>query len=131
VVRSPDLLDPLPADVDTAVFRIVQEAVTNVVRHSGTDRCLIRIGQRRDALTIEISDDGRGGPVSEISDDGRGGPVSEISDDGRGGPVRDTGYGIAGMRERAELLGGQLTAGPRTEGGFRVSAWLPLPPRIR
>jgi signal transduction histidine kinase len=107
VVRSPDLLDPLPADVDTAVFRIVQEAVTNVVRHSGTDRCLIRIGQRRDALTIEISDDGRGGPV------------------------RDTGYGIAGMRERAELLGGQLTAGPRTEGGFRVSAWLPLPPRIR
>jgi signal transduction histidine kinase len=94
---------PLPADVDTSAFRIVQEAVANVVRHAGTGRCQVSIDQRHEELSIEVTDDGHGTAVA-------------------GG-----GYGIAGMRERAALLHGELTAGPRPEGGFRVTARLPLP----
>jgi signal transduction histidine kinase len=93
----------LPADVDTCAFRIIQEAVTNVVRHSGTSRCLVRVSQRPCEVSIEVTDDGHGGA-----------------------PGR-SGYGITGMRERAELLRGQFSAGPRPEGGFRVAALLPVP----
>jgi signal transduction histidine kinase len=94
---------PLPADIDQSAFRIVQEAVTNVVRHAGAGHCQVIIDQHDDELGIEVVDDGRGGAA-----------------DG-------TGYGITGMRERAGLLRGHLTAGPRPEGGFRVAARLPLP----
>ena len=94
---------PLPADIDQSAFRIIQEAVTNVVRHAGTGHCEVIIDQQDDEVTIEVIDDGRGGNA-----------------DG-------TGYGITGMRERARLLHGQLTAGPRPEGGFGVTARLPLP----
>ena len=94
---------PLPADIDQSAFRIVQEAVINVVRHAGTGHCQVIIDQHDDELGIEVVDDGRGG-----------------AGDG-------TGYGITGMRERAGLLRGHLTAGPRPEGGFRVAARLPLP----
>jgi signal transduction histidine kinase len=94
---------PLPADIDQSAFRIIQEAVTNVVRHAGTGYCQVIIDQQDDQVAVEVLDDGRGG-----------------AGDG-------TGYGITGMRERAGLLHGQLTAGPRPEGGFRVAARLPLP----
>ena len=98
----------LPPDVDLAAFRVVQEALTNVVRHAGTADCRV---------TLDYGDsDGGGDTALAIS----------VDDDGRGGPVGSTGYGIVGMRERAELLGGELQAGPRPEGGFRVSALLPL-----
>ncbi|MFF8917039.1 sensor histidine kinase [Streptomyces sp. NPDC015032] len=95
---------PLPADIDLAAFRIVQEAVTNAVRHSGTDSCLVRIDYRADELAVEISDRGEGGGTST-----------------------DSGYGLIGMRERAALLHGDFTAGPRPGGGFLVLARLPLP----
>jgi signal transduction histidine kinase len=94
---------PLPAGIDQSAFRIIQEAVTNVIHHAGTGHCQVIIDQRDDELAIEVVDDGRGGTAD-------------------GG-----GYGITGMRERAGLLGGQLSAGPRPEGGFRVAARLPLP----
>jgi signal transduction histidine kinase len=94
---------PLPADIDQSAFRIIQEAITNVLRHACTDHCQVIIDQQDDEVAIEVVDDGRGGTA-----------------DG-------TGYGITGMRERARLLHGQLTAGPRPEGGFRVTARLPLP----
>jgi signal transduction histidine kinase len=94
---------PLPDDVDLSAFRIIQEAVTNVIRHAGTAHCRVIIDQRDDQVAIEVTDDGRGGTA-----------------DG-------TGYGITGMRERVGLLGGQLSAGPRPEGGFAVAARLPLP----
>jgi signal transduction histidine kinase len=94
---------PLPADIDQSAFRIIQEAVTNVVRHAGTSNCQVIIDQQDDEVAIEVVDGGRGG-----------------TGDG-------TGYGITGMRERAGLLHGQLSAGPRPEGGFRVAARLPLP----
>jgi signal transduction histidine kinase len=100
--------EPLPADIDLSAFRIVQEAVTNVVRHAGTDRCLVWIDQQDGQLVIEVTDSGRSAPASKISAAG-------------------TGYGITGMRERAALLGGDFSAGPRPDGGFRVAARLPVP----
>lgn len=93
---------PLRAEVDTSAFRIIQEAVTNVVRHAGTRHCQVSIDHHDEELSIEVTDDGCGAAAA------------------------DTGYGIAGMRERAALLYGELTAGPRPEGGFAVTARLPL-----
>ncbi|MEU9508180.1 histidine kinase [Micromonospora sp. NPDC048170] len=95
---------PVPADLDLAAFRIVQEALTNVVRHAGTDRCRVTVTHGPDEVAVEILDDGRGGTV--------------------GGE----GHGLVGMRERVALTGGRFHAGPRPEGGFRVAAWLPVPP---
>jgi signal transduction histidine kinase len=99
--------EPLPADIDLSAFRIIQEAVTNVVRHAGTDRCQVGIDQRDGQLSIEVTDSGHGGSPA------------------------GTGYGIIGMRERAALLGGDFSAGPRPGGGFRVVARLPLPAPAR
>jgi signal transduction histidine kinase len=95
--------EPLPADIDLSAFRIIQEAVTNVVRHAGTDRCQVCLSQQEGYLSIEVTDSGHGGSPA------------------------GTGYGITGMRERAALLGGDFSAGPRPGGGFRVAARLPLP----
>jgi len=95
--------EPLPADIDLSAFRIIQEAVTNVVRHAGTGQCQVCIGQQDGQLSIDVTDSGRGGSAA------------------------GTGYGITGMRERATLLGGDFPAGPRPGGGFRVTARLPLP----
>ncbi|MFI9719889.1 sensor histidine kinase [Streptomyces sp. NPDC052396] len=95
---------PLPAEVDLAAFRIVQESVTNAVRHSGGHNCRVRLACRTGALDIEVVDDGRGGPDGGTAD----------------------GFGIAGMRERVALLNGRFSAGPRTGGGFRVAAVIPV-----
>jgi signal transduction histidine kinase len=99
--------EPLPADIDLSAFRIIQEAVTNVVRHVGTGQCQVCIDRQDGQLSIEVTDSGRGGS-------------------GHGGGVAGTGYGITGMRERAALLGGDFSAGPRPGGGFRVAVRLPL-----
>ncbi|MFI1258142.1 sensor histidine kinase [Streptomyces netropsis] len=96
---------PLPADVDLSAYRIVQEALTNVVRHAGTGRCRVTLGYGDEELSVEIVDDGRGAT----------------------GNGSAHGFGIIGMRERAGLLHGHLSAGPRPGGGFRVAARLPLP----
>ena len=93
----------LPAHVDLSAFRIVQEALTNVVRHADARECRVTVEHRDDELAIEVVDDGRPGVVV------------------------GTGYGIVGMRERAALLHGEFSAGPRPEGGFRVAARLPVP----
>jgi signal transduction histidine kinase len=100
---------PLPAGIDLAAFRIVQEALTNVRRHAGPARATISLRYGADELAVQIDDDGAGvnGRHQEI---------------GTGG-----GNGIAGMRERASALGGKLEAGPSAApGGFRVLARLPL-----
>ena len=94
---------PVPAGVDLAAYRIVQEALTNTVRHSGGRTATVRLRYDDDALTITVEDDGRGATAGS-------------------GP----GNGVAGMAERARELGGTLEAGPRPGGGgFRVLAWLP------
>ncbi|MEU7428375.1 ATP-binding protein [Streptomyces sp. NPDC040750] len=99
---------PLPADIDLFAYRIVQEALTNVVRHAGTGRCRVAIDYGDEELSVEVIDDGRGA-------------------NGNGSAH---GFGLIGMRERVGLLGGHLSAGPRSEGGFRVAARLPLPAPI-
>ncbi len=105
---------PLPADIELSAYRIIQESVTNVVAHAGTARCQVGIEYADDELVIEVTDNGRGSAADGASHRAAG--------HGAGG-----GYGIAGMRERAGLLHGQLSAGPRPGGGFRVAARLPLP----
>jgi signal transduction histidine kinase len=98
-------LAAVPAVVDVSVYRIVQEALTNVLKHAGPARAEVTIGYVEDTVTIEVTDNGTGQP-------GNGSP---------GG-----GHGLAGMRERAAVFGGELAAGPRPGGGFAVRARLPL-----
>ncbi len=95
---------PLPPGTDLAAFRIVQEALTNVVRHSGSRRARVHLDQEGGTLRIRVDDDG---------------PAT-------GADAGGSGNGLAGMRERAAALGGTIEAGPRADGGFRVLAVLPL-----
>jgi signal transduction histidine kinase len=108
----PDPWAGLPAGIDLAAFRVAQEALTNVVRHADATRVTVRVRRTDDELEVQVDDDGHGADTAP----GRGG--------GRGAPVE--GRGIAGMRERAQALGGTLEAGPRPGRGFRVRARLPL-----
>jgi signal transduction histidine kinase len=98
---------PLPPGVDLSAYRIVQEALTNVVRHAGPATARVHIRYAPAAVDIEVTDDGRGGRA----------------------PGRGDGHGIVGMRERAALYGGSLEAGPLPGGGFRVTASLPVDER--
>jgi signal transduction histidine kinase len=91
----------LPADLDNAAYSIAQEALTNVLRHAGAKRVVLRIDQSDDTLAVTVTDDGRGGVV------------------------HDEGMGLTGMRERVAALGGTLTVGPLENGGFEVRATLP------
>lgn len=95
---------PLPPDIDLSAFRIIQESVTNVVRHAATESCRVSVEYGPEELGIEVADRGRGP-----------------------GHVADTGFGLVGMRERVALLHGEFTAAPQPDGGFRVTARLPLP----
>jgi signal transduction histidine kinase len=127
---------PLPAEVDLAAYRIIQEALTNAARHSGGGHATVRLGYPApdgpapdgpapdgpapapggaapagQALTVEVTDDGSGGAGGQD----------------RPGSGPGSGSGIAGMTERAAALGGTLRAGPGPDGGFAVRARLPLP----
>jgi signal transduction histidine kinase len=104
---------PLPAAADLSAYRIVQEALTNVVRHAGPTHAQVRIGYRPGELDIEVIDDGPRGPRGPNDRAPR--PIARA-----GG-----GHGLIGMRERAALFGGTLEAGPHA-GGFRVRATLPI-----
>ncbi|MFI6854320.1 sensor histidine kinase [Streptomyces sp. NPDC050416] len=94
----------LAPGTDLAAFRIVQEALTNVVRHSGSRHARVRLAHDADVLRLQVDDDG---------------PAT-------GADAGGSGNGLAGMRERAAALGGTIEAGPRPDGGFRVLAVLPL-----
>ena len=96
---------PLPFSVDAAAYRIVQEALTNVTRHAGPATAMVRVCYAEQHLAVQVDDDGTGPPP---------------------GPPAGNGRGIIGMRERAAALGGELQAGARPSGGFRVQARLPL-----
>jgi signal transduction histidine kinase len=97
--------DRLPAAVDISAYRIVQEALTNVLKHAGQASAQVTVRCGADEVLIEVTDDGAGPQA--------------------GGPP-DGGHGLAGMRERVTLFGGELVAGPRPAGGFAVRARLPL-----
>jgi signal transduction histidine kinase len=96
---------PLPFGVDVAAFRIVQEALTNVARHAGTATATVQIAYGDRDVTVQVDDDGPG-------------PSHQAKTAG--------GKGIVGMRERVAAFSGELEAGPRPGGGFRVRARLPL-----
>jgi signal transduction histidine kinase len=101
----------LPAAIDLAAYRIIQESLTNVARHAGQARVTVRVTYDDADVRVEIDDDGRASS----------GGTAVI-----GTAAIGTGSGIAGMRERATAVGGDLSAGFRRGGGFRVSARLPV-----
>lgn len=105
IERSGTSID-LPRGVDLTAYRIVQEALTNVVKHAGADQVDVRLRFGVGDLDLRIDDNGNGGPSPHH-------PTG-------------SGSGLTGMRERAASCGGVVVAGPRPDGGFRVSARLPL-----
>ncbi|MGW1990480.1 sensor histidine kinase [Embleya sp. NPDC001921] len=98
----------LPPTTGLTLYRVVQEALTNARRHAGNARAFVRLEYRSDRVLVEICDDGDHG--------------------GGGSAMVGGGYGLLGMRERVAMHGGTLAAGRRPEGGYRVTALVPLPP---
>jgi signal transduction histidine kinase len=102
-----DLPEAVPQQVGRSVLRLVQESLTNVGKHAlGPKRVQVRISEWDSELHVRVSDDGVGRRADPVGGSG--------------------GYGLVGMRERVELLGGRFSAGPATPVGWRVEAWLPL-----
>ncbi|MWK40283.1 sensor histidine kinase [Actinomadura sp. J1-007] len=102
-VRAPDL----PESLAVSAYRIVQEAVTNVVKHAAPARCRVTVAADGGALRIHVADDGPGTRVLP------------------GGPPPGAGHGLVGMRERVMMYGGDFSAGPGASGGFEVAATMP------
>lgn len=100
----------LPSGIDLNAYRIIQESLTNAVKHGGPKaRAEVLVAYRRDELQIDVSDDGRGAAEALTAN--------------------GSGHGLIGMRERVALLDGSLSAGPRAGGGYRVRATIPLSSR--
>ena len=100
---------PLPAAVELAGYRVVQESLTNAIRYAAGAAATVHLAYRDDGIMVEVTDDGPGAAAAA-------------------GAIRGGGAGLAGLRERARLLGGQLEAGNAAERGFAVRAFLPGPP---
>lgn len=96
---------PLPAAVESAIYRVTQEALTNTLRHAGTATATVRLGFLAGRVELEVTDDGTGAS----------------------GPTAQGGRGLVGIRERMDLLGGEVDTGPRPGGGFAVRCRIPLP----
>jgi signal transduction histidine kinase len=94
----------LPVGIELSAYRIVQEALTNALKHAGNARASVHIRYGSDSLELEIADDGTG----------------------TSSPVASGGHGLVGMRERVALYGGRLDAGQRPSGGFAVRVLLPI-----
>ncbi|MFC0111908.1 sensor histidine kinase [Kibdelosporangium aridum] len=115
VASSPP--SPVPSAVGSAVYRILQESITNVIRHVGPTRVTVGLEYGADTVEIRVRDEGRREPAGRDE-------AAPHPDDGWDKPGR----GIVGMRERCQLLGGELDAGPLPGRGFAVTARLPLAP---
>jgi signal transduction histidine kinase len=100
---------PLPPAVELAGYRVVQESLTNAIRYAAGAAATVRLAYRDDGVMVEVTDDGPGAAAGAA-------------------PIHGGGTGLAGLRERARLLGGQLEAGSAAERGFAVRAFLPGPP---
>jgi signal transduction histidine kinase len=94
---------PLPRGIDLSAYRIVQEGLTNALKHAQAAEAEVTVRYRAEELELEVRDDGRGSADSD-----------------------GLGHGLVGIRERVKIYGGQMTAGTPTEGGFVLSARLPL-----
>jgi signal transduction histidine kinase len=106
VLRMEGSSTALPTALQVAIYRIIQEGVTNVMRHAGGAQATVRIAVRGQEVEVDVTDDGAGAPTAS-------------SDSG-------SGSGLVGMRQRASAMGGELEAGREADGGFRVRAVLPL-----
>ncbi|MPZ99836.1 MAG: hypothetical protein GEU80_10970 [Dehalococcoidia bacterium] len=94
----------LPVPVEVTAFRVLQEALTNVVKHSRAHSAQVTVGYEADGVSLQVADDGRGTP-----------------------PGAGEGFGMTGMRERIDALGGRFEAVAASPSGFVVRAWLPAP----
>jgi signal transduction histidine kinase len=103
---------PLPEGVDLSAYRIVQEALSNAIRHAPGSHVQVHMAYRPEGLALEIRNDAPLAPALVTTGDRTAGG----------------GHGIIGMRERAAMLGGSLDAGPTEDGGFQVTAVLPISP---
>ena len=106
-LRLPDDLEAIPRQTGAAVYRITREALTNIVRHARASKANVQVDHHDGRVEVAIRDNGAGAGNGRAPDSGGG-------------------HGIAGMRERAEALGGSLSAGPVSDGGFLVTASLPV-----
>jgi len=106
-IRSEGDLATLPAAVSSTAYRVIQEAVTNSVRHGAARRVDITLGRTQDTLQVTVRDDGRGAGAFTM------------------------GHGLRGMQDRVAMLGGSVHAGPGPENGFHVQARIPLAPARR
>jgi signal transduction histidine kinase len=111
---------PLPAAVDLAAYRIVQESLTNAIRHAGPATAAVSLAYDESELRIEVTDTGRGYAPAAGSHH-QGNPENGGEKSG----TQETGHGLTGMRERAASVGGTVDAGPSPAGGYRVAARLP------
>jgi len=111
-VNAPETLPPLPAAVEVAVYRIVQEGLMNVAKHAAAGHCHIRLSAGEGCLTVEIEDDGQGLPIERV-----GNPPQ---------PALQGGVGLPSIHERAAELGGACAVGPGPDGGTRLWVSLPL-----
>jgi YD repeat-containing protein len=105
-VEVDGLPDELPSTVSVVAYRIIQESLTNVIRHSQADHVSVRLDRDGSGLRVTVFDPGPPRPSSIVT---------------------PSGFGIAGMTGRAQAVGGELSAGPGESGGFEVRARLPLP----
>jgi signal transduction histidine kinase len=111
-LRRSGRIRPVPAGIDLSAYRIIQEALTNVVKHAGADaHCEVSVGYGDDAIEVQVTDDGGQSLVLA-----RAGAA----------PAPSSGHGLIGMRERVSLCGGEFSAGPLESAGFQVVAALPL-----
>jgi signal transduction histidine kinase len=107
-------LEGLPRNVDLAAYRIIQESLTNVARHSNDKAAVVRMRIEDGGLAVDVLDEGTGARrPAAVGSRGSAGPSG-------------SGHGLVGMRERAAAVGGRLDAGPRPGRGFAVRAWLPI-----
>lgn len=107
-LEAPDNPPALTPEASATAYRVVQEALTNALRHARTSPTSVAVRQQADLLVIDVQND------------------SELSGDANGNPTAVPGYGLSGMHERVAACGGMLTTGPRPGGGYRVRAVLPL-----
>jgi signal transduction histidine kinase len=107
----------LPPGMDLAAYRVIQEALTNVIKHAGQPETTVTLDYRHTALMIEVADDGRPGPALA--------PAARWAVPGGPGPLPATRRGLLGMRERVGMYGGELDAGPRPGGGWLIRACIP------
>ena len=104
----------LPPGLGLAVYRVVQEALTNVLKHAGKPHTEVRLSYEPAALVVEVADSGRPIPAAV--------PAPDAS------VPRGAGMGLLGLRERVALYGGELAAGPRPSGGWLVKSTMPAEP---